>query len=901
MVHEGATEIVIGGSLRTYRTVSSPIKDKSGKITAVIEMIEDITQRKRAEEALRHSEEKYRTLVENAGEAITMIDRDGRFLLMNTIAAQRLGGKPDDFVGKTMWDAFPEMVAERQMSSIAKVIETGKGSVEERITVLQGESYWYQTSIQPLPDHDGKINSVLIIATDVSARKKADEEIRKFKTIADRASYGTAITDLDGNLDYLNEYFAKMHGYSAHELLGKHLSVFHSKEQMRDVKLLNERLMREGSYTSQEVWHKHRDGSIFPTLMSATVIKDDTGCPICISVTALDITERKRAEEDLRESRRRQMAILSNIPDIAWLKDKESRFIAVNEQFGKECGVSPEDLVGKNDLDIWPRDLALRYRADDKEVMVKGRRKRVEEPLSDKHGKIKIIETIKTPIYNDKGEIIGTTGIARDITERKHAEEELRLSQERMISIFNGSRDAIFITGTDSKFKDVNEAAEMLTGYSKEELLNMSIPELHNNEDLHAYQRFFHRIMNGESIASEAYIRRKDGTKVPTQFSNKRVFIGEVPYMHTTARDVTRNKEAQEALKKERDRLYLVFENLPVMAIAFDKNLHIIACNKACEKVTGYGKAELIDNPQALSILCPNPKYRKQLTSKLRGNAVDQDSWEWHIQSKSGRDRIIAWTGVSSKISVPGYASWGVGLDITETKKAETALKNQRDMLRDVTEDVIKIQEDERRRISMELHDSIGQSLSIIRLQIQNIIKSLHNDDHKLIDGLEAVSRAVMDTVSDLRQISANLRPLILDHLGLWPTIEWYLKDFGKKADLNVKIDITGAEPNLSPRDEVHIFRIIQEIMINIQKHSNAHGVSFKSGIRDSELVFEISEDGRGFDPDKIFEPAGRRRGMGLINIMERVNIVKGKLDIRSAPDQGAKFIVSVPIERLTN
>jgi PAS domain S-box-containing protein len=125
-------------------------------------------------------------------------------------------------------------------------------------------------------------------------------------------------------------------------------------------------------------------------------------------------------------------AILNNIPDIAWLKDSESRFVAVNEPFGEACGIKPEELVGKTDLDIWPEHLARRYRADDKEVISSGRRKLVEEPFEDSTGKQTWIETIKTPVYDDAGNIIGTTGIARDITERKKGEEELKTHKDQL-------------------------------------------------------------------------------------------------------------------------------------------------------------------------------------------------------------------------------------------------------------------------------------------------------------------------------------------------------------------------------------------------------------------------------------------------------------------------------------
>lgn len=141
---------------------------------------------------------------------------------------------------------------------------------------------------------------------------------------------------------------------------------------------------------------------------------------------ATDITKRKRAEQAVHEIQLQQKAILDNIPDIAWLKDREGSFIAVNEAFGKACGLKPENVIGLTDLDIWPADLAEKYREDDKKVIECGRRKQVEEPLVDKDGKEIWIETIKTPISDKKGEITGTAGIARDITRRKRAEDELK-------------------------------------------------------------------------------------------------------------------------------------------------------------------------------------------------------------------------------------------------------------------------------------------------------------------------------------------------------------------------------------------------------------------------------------------------------------------------------------------
>ncbi|MDA8432698.1 MAG: PAS domain-containing protein [Nitrospiraceae bacterium] len=138
---------------------------------------------------------------------------------------------------------------------------------------------------------------------------------------------------------------------------------------------------------------------------------------------ARNITQRKRAEESLRKSERQLKAILDNIPDIAWLKDRESRFIAVNEPFAKACGRDASDVIGKSDLDIWPSELAVKYRDDDREVMESGKRKGIEEPLIDSKGNSILIETIKTPIYGDGNTVIGTAGIARDITGKRLLEQ----------------------------------------------------------------------------------------------------------------------------------------------------------------------------------------------------------------------------------------------------------------------------------------------------------------------------------------------------------------------------------------------------------------------------------------------------------------------------------------------
>jgi PAS domain S-box-containing protein len=166
---------------------------------------------------------------------------------------------------------------------------------------------------------------------------------------------------------------------------------------------------------------------------SGCPLRDETGHVRGAASIFHDISVRRLQQILLFEGERQRRAILDNIPDIAWLKDRDGHFLAVNTPLATAAGKQrPEDLVGLTDLDIWPHDLAVRYRADDDEIMQSGQHKRVEEPLIDARGEARWIETFKTRIVGDQGEVIGTTGIARDITKRKRAEEALRVTNDEL-------------------------------------------------------------------------------------------------------------------------------------------------------------------------------------------------------------------------------------------------------------------------------------------------------------------------------------------------------------------------------------------------------------------------------------------------------------------------------------
>ncbi|MFA5165534.1 MAG: PAS domain S-box protein [Candidatus Omnitrophota bacterium] len=442
-VHEAVTETPYGGKVINYRIVSSPIEDEKGNIVAAIEVVEDVTDKLRAEKQLRDAEDLYHTTINSLNYPIHVIDENMKIVFINDTFktwGRSLGLKPD-IIGLDVYAAFP-FLPEKAREEYNRVFRSGRSLITEESVTVEGREIMTETQKIPI------------------------------------------------------------------------------LERGRAVKII-------------------------------TIV--------------IDITRLRKSDSLLGDIRHRQEAILDNIPDMAWLKDRESRFIAVNEPFGRACGLKPADVAGKTDLDIWPRELAEKYRADDKEVMVSGKRKVVEETVADIEKKMKWIETIKTPVYDDKGNIAGTTGIARDITLRRELEERIKESEEKFRKLFEAANDAIFIADIKTgKLVDVNRQAENMMGMPRRDLIGMHQAKLHPPEDTDIYREKFGNIVKeaignrGERLPSvEGEIMNSAGEKIPVYINASFLELGGRPVIQGVFRDMSEIRKIERE-KKEAEALALI-------------------------------------------------------------------------------------------------------------------------------------------------------------------------------------------------------------------------------------------------------------------------------------------------------------------------------------------------------
>jgi diguanylate cyclase (GGDEF)-like protein/PAS domain S-box-containing protein/putative nucleotidyltransferase with HDIG domain len=304
---------------------------------------------------------------------------------------------------------------------------------------------------------------------------------------------------------------------------------------------------------------------------------------------------------ELRKVEFQQKAILDNIPDIAWLKDTQGRFIAVNEPFARACGFRIEEIIGKTDLDVWPREMALSYRADDQEVMDSKKRKCVQERLICQDGSEQWIETIKTPFFDDQNKVMGTTGIARNITlykneaerqkeiraelelrvkvrtselassnealrkeisERKIAESGLMESEIKFRTMFEVSSDGMVIMDTmTQRFIYSNKAFCRMLGYSDEEVQTLGIKDIHPAKDLIFILKEIERsIKKRFFVTVDAPVKRKDGSIFYADISVAQLIFDSKKCLLGSFRDITERKKNENELKVYHEKLEFLVE-----------------------------------------------------------------------------------------------------------------------------------------------------------------------------------------------------------------------------------------------------------------------------------------------------------------------------------------------------
>lgn len=235
--------------------------------------------------------------------------------------------------------------------------------------------------------------------------------------------------------------------------------------------------------------------------------------------------------------------------------------------------------------------------------------------------------------------------------------------------------------------------------------------------------------------------------------------------------------------------------------------------------------------------------------------------------------------------------------DLNVEINAEETLRQSKDELRQLSVQLLAIQENERRRIAADLHDGIGQSMSLIKMSMESVAHLINTGAHQeAVESLQQMIHKVKDTMTELRCITTDLRPSMLDDLGIIPTLSWFFREYETAwRDKKIEKDISIAESEVPDSLKTTIFRILQEAMNNIVKHANAKHIRVSLKKTNGMLQFSIEDNGQGFDPAGMLIRHGSGRGMGLLTMKERARSSDGIFEMKSTPGQGTRILISWP------
>lgn len=537
-----------------------------------------------------------------------------------------------------------------------------------RIVLPDGEVRWLQNNVVPV-FKNGKLSGLRGVNIDVTERKKAEEEIRKFRTVIEQANYGSAISTLDGIIIYANKAFAQMHGRTTEEVIGRHLNIFHNPDQMHRVEETIELLRLYGEYSAEEVWHTRKDGSVFPTLMSASIILDAHGIPQYLSATAIDITDLKQKENALIKSENDlnyaqalthmgswDLNLVTN--EVKWSKNNFNIF---GVPYSDE-GITNEIFTSM----VFPEDFPI-LDAKLKEMEKTGKEVDFDVRIKTPDGQIKWLHDHVVPIF-DGEKLVALRGANLDITEKKLAEEEIKNQNKRLSAIINALPDLIIVmdkSGNTLEYYSNNPEKLMVPedrviGTNLAEIFEPELTELHLREITDCIEK--QQLVTYEySVANNGKVMAFEARLAP--FGLEKALI--------LTRDITEKKNQDSQIRK----LSQAVEQSPVIVVITGIDGSIQYVNQAFTIATGYSYEEAIgQNPRILQSGLTSQNVYQNLWETI--TAGKQWFGEWINKRKDGQ---LYWESVSITpiLDENGRISnfLAVKQDINDRKKTEQEIR----------------------------------------------------------------------------------------------------------------------------------------------------------------------------------------------------------------------------------
>jgi len=618
---------------------------------------------------------------------------------------------------------------------------------------------------------------------------------------------------------------------------------------------------------------------------------DKEGNTIGLFGISRDITERKQTEGALRESEEKFRNLAELSPNMIFI-NQDGKVVYVNNKCVEIIGYRKEEFYSP-DFDFLPL-VAPEYRDLVKKTHVehmKGKETTpIEYPLITKAGKrIEVLHTSALITYRGETAILGTD---IDITERKRAEAAYRALVDHSLQgleIFQDGR-AVF----------ANQAMAEITGYTVDEILAMSPQQIqdfvHPEDRALVWGRHRDRL-KGKRLPDRYEFRgiRKDGTICWLEIHASRIEYQGKPAIQAAYVDVTDRKRAEGALKESEQRYRTIFESMTDSLFILDvKGDKLVGVNPAACKMYGYTHDEFLELTPSTLV---HPDCAHLFGEFLETTKADGTFHTTSVDLRKDRTPIDVQVD-GRMISYQGKAHLLVVVrDITDRKKAGQKLLEDQAKLKSLTSQLTLAEERERRRIATELHDRIGQSLVVSKMNLEALRKSEYGK--KTDETLDEICNSLGQTIADTRTLTFDLSSPILYQLGFETAVaEWLTEQIQDNHGIEAEFEDDGRPKPLDDDIRILLFRNVRELLINVVRHARADKVKVSIRKFDEQICVSVEDDGVGFDPAEAASAAAKRAEFGLFSIRQRLEELGGHLEIESEPGCGCKVTMTAPLKQ---
>ena len=535
-----------------------------GKVLGLQGIIHDISERKRAEEALRQSEQRYRSIFEEGPLGMAIVDIGGKFLQVNPRLCGMLGYGPEELVGRA-FTAFTH--ADDAAANLEGIARLARGEIpfyhtEKRYLRKDGGILWGNVTVSLMRDKEGNSSLFHAQIEDITARKAAEEELRIRDLAMATALNGFAYMDPQMRVTFINAAMLKMWGYSRpEEILGRRgVEFWADADQARS---MSRAILERGGVQGQ-LDARRKDGTVFPVEFSGHLVRDAAGGPLCIMGSFMDISRRKEAEAALRESEEKLRVLSENLAEgmvyqlNSGPQGSERVFTYLSPAVERLHGIPYAEALPDPSFvyhQVIPADRDRLAEAEAAAIATRTTMS-VDVQMRLPSGELRWRRFLSTPRTRKDGALVWD-GIELDITEGKRATLALKESEEKYRTLVASARDAIFLADAETGFIiEVNRQAERLTGLPAAELIGRHQSLLHPSEERDHYRRIFSEHSGGGNLlARDLLIRRADGTDVPVDVSATVVEIGGKKVVQGVFQDISDRKWAEKALQESLDML----------------------------------------------------------------------------------------------------------------------------------------------------------------------------------------------------------------------------------------------------------------------------------------------------------------------------------------------------------